>query len=231
MSDGDTTTTATLLTDEEAALLQRLRDGDPDAFEELVDQYHAAIVRFARLYVPTQELAEDVAQETWMGVLRGLDRFEGRSTLKTWIFRIAANRAQTKGKREARSIPFAALATAEAGADEPVDVDRFLPIDDAAHPGGWTSFPSNWDEQPEGRLMSDETLRVIREAIDTLPPMQAMVITLRDIQQWSSAEVREALDITEANQRVLLHRARTKVRRVLEEYFASPGRNGASADG
>jgi RNA polymerase sigma-70 factor (ECF subfamily) len=230
MSDGENTATATLVTEEEADLLTRLREGDQSAFEELVDRYHSAIVRFARLYVATQELAEDVAQETWLGVLRGLDRFEGRSTLKTWIFRIAANRAQTKGKREARTIPFAALASAEASADEPVDLDRFLPIDDSAHPGGWSTLPANWDEQPEGRLLSDETLRVVREAIEQLPPMQAMVITLRDLQQWSSQEVREALDISEANQRVLLHRARTKVRRALEEYFAA-GRNGASADG
>jgi RNA polymerase sigma-70 factor (ECF subfamily) len=231
MSDGESTATATLLTGDEAALLARLRDGEQSAFEELVDQYHSAIVRFARLYVPTQELAEDVAQETWMGVLRGLDRFEGRSTLKTWIFRIAANRAQTKGKREARTIPFAALGSAEAGSDEAVDVDRFLPIEDGEHPGGWSTLPTNWDEQPEGRLLSEETLRVVREAIETLPPMQAMVITLRDIQQWASTEVREALDISEANQRVLLHRARIKVRRALEQYFAGTQRNGASADG
>jgi RNA polymerase sigma-70 factor (ECF subfamily) len=231
MSDGDGAATATLLTDEEAALVERLRAGEQPAFEELIDRYHNAIVRFARLYVPTQELAEDVAQETWMGVLRGLDRFEGRSTLKTWIFRIAANRAQTKGKREARTIPFAALASSEAGADDTVDVDRFLPIDDGEHPGGWSTLPGNWEDQPESRLLSDETLRVIRETIDTLPPMQAMVITLRDLQQWSSAEVREALDISEANQRVLLHRARTRVRRALEEYFKAPARNGATADG
>lgn len=228
MTEPDDTATATLLTDEEADLVHRLREGDSTAFEELVDKHHAALVRFARLYVSTQEQAEDVAQETWMGVLRGLERFEGRASLKTWIFRIAANRAQTKGKREARSIPFAALASAEAGEEDGFQVDRF---DNPDRPGFWSSLPSNWDEQPEGSLLSDETFRIIREAIDTLPPMQATVITLRDLQQWASAEVREALDITEANQRVLLHRARTKVRAAIEEYFASASPNGGSTNG
>ncbi len=229
MSDSESAA-PTLLSDEDTALVARLRDGDADAFEELVDKYHAAIVRFARLYVGTQELAEDVAQETWMGVLRGLDRFEGRSSLKTWIFRIAANRAQTKGKRESRTIPFAALASSEAGQDEAVEVDRFLPAE-SERPGFWSTLPVDFDNQPEGRLLSEETFDVIRKAIDTLPPMQATVITLRDLQQWSSQEVREALDITEANQRVLLHRARTKVRRVLEEYLASGSSNGVRDDG
>lgn len=229
MSGAETTTAAPVLSPEDAALLERLRAGDESAFQALVDQYHGAIVRFARLYVPTQELAEDVAQETWMGVLRGLDRFEGRSSLKTWIFRIAANRAQTKGKREARSVPFASLAAAELRDDEGVEVDRLLPMD-GDRPGAWSSVPSNWDQMPENRVLSDETLSVVRAAIDELPPMQATVITLRDIQQWSSAEVREALDITEANQRVLLHRARTKVRRALEDYFAGRQREGAQND-
>jgi RNA polymerase sigma-70 factor (ECF subfamily) len=228
MSDSESAA-PTLLSDEDTALVARLRNGDSAAFEELVDKYHGAIVRFARLYVPTQELAEDVAQETWMGVLRGLDRFEGRSSLKTWIFRIAANRAQTKGKREARTIPFAALASSEAGQDEPVEVDRFLPAE-SERPGFWSTLPVDFDNQPEGRLLSDETFAVIRKAIDTLPPMQATVITMRDLQQWSSQEVREALDITEANQRVLLHRARTKVRRVLEEYLSAGSANGVSGD-
>ncbi|MCA9825513.1 MAG: sigma-70 family RNA polymerase sigma factor [Dehalococcoidia bacterium] len=229
MSDGNSAS-AILLSDDDTALVARLREGEAEAFEELVDKYHSALVRFARLYVPTHELAEDVVQETWMGVLRGLDRFEGRSSLKTWIFRIAANRAQTKGKREARTVPFAALASTEAGQEESVEVDRFLPPDHAERPNFWSTLPLDFDNQPEARLLSDETFAEIRRAIDTLPPMQATVITLRDLQQWSSTEVREALDITEANQRVLLHRARTKVRRAIEDYFARANGTGAPSD-
>jgi RNA polymerase sigma-70 factor (ECF subfamily) len=207
-------------------LIARLRAGDEAAFTELVVEYQPALLRFARLYVSTQELAEDVAQETWMGVLNGIDRFEGRSSLKTWIFRIAANRAQTRGKREARTIPFAVLAAAQADGEEPaLDIERFLPRDHPTSPGHWTALPRNWDDQPEERLLAGETLRLIRETIDTLPETQATVITLRDIEQWSSAEVCEALQISEANQRVLLHRARAKVRRALEPYLEATGVN------
>jgi len=226
--DGEATTAneAIPASADEIALVERLRAGDEAAFASLVEQYQPGLLRLARLYVSTQELAEDVVQETWMGVLNGIDRFEGRSSLKTWIFRIAANRAQTRGKREARTIPFAALASAEASRDEPaLDIERFLPRDHPDNPGHWTALPKNWDEQPEERLLSGETLRLIRETIDTLPEAQATVITLRDIEQWSSAEVCDALQISEANQRVLLHRARAKVRRALEPYLEASGVN------
>jgi RNA polymerase sigma-70 factor (ECF subfamily) len=178
------------------------------------------MLRIAQLYTPSRAVAEDVVQETWLGVLQGLDRFEGRSSLKTWIFRILTNRAKTRGQRERRSIPFSALADRESEGDEPaVDPSRFRSDDDRfAH--GWASPPTSWEEVPEDRLLSTETLSKVDEAIALLPEMQRIVITLRDIEGWSSQEVCNFLDISETNQRVLLHRARSKVRRALEGYLA-----------
>jgi RNA polymerase sigma-70 factor (ECF subfamily) len=196
-------------------LLERLRSGDQEAFAELVRRYSPLLLRVARMYVPTQAIAEDVVQETWLGVLRGIDRFEGRSSLKTWLFRIAANRAKTRGERERRSVPFASLAAAEAGEDDAaVDADRF------AQNGAWASPPQRWEDSPERSLESSEAVDRIKAAIDELPPMQRMVITMRDVEGWPSDEVRNALDISETNQRVLLHRARSRVRAALEDYYA-----------
>ena len=196
-------------------LLERLRSGDQEAFAELVRRYSPLLLRVVRMYVPTQAVAEEVVQETWLGVLRGIDRFEGRSSLKTWLFRIAANRAKTRGERERRSVPFASLAAREAGEDEAaVDPDRF------ARDGGWASPPRRWEDSPEHSLESDEGVRRIRAAIEELPPMQRLVITMRDVEGWPSDEVRNALDISETNQRVLLHRARSRVRAALEDYYA-----------
>jgi RNA polymerase sigma-70 factor (ECF subfamily) len=177
------------------------------------------MLRIASLYTPSRAVAEDVVQETWLGVLQGLDRFEGRSSLKTWIFRILTNRAKTRGQRERRSIPFSALAGAETNSDEPaVDPSRFQG-DDEHFARGWASPPASWEEVPEDRLLSTETLSKVDEAIAALPEMQRIVITLRDIEGWSSQEVCNLLDISETNQRVLLHRARSKVRRALEKYL------------
>src|SRR5262249_2336024 len=149
----------------------------------------------------------------------GLGRFEGRSSLKTWIYRILLNRARTRGQREGRSIPFSAAWSADADPGEPaVEAERFLPPEHQWH-GHWVSFPHNWDELPEERLLAQETRAHLQEAIDALPPSQREVITLRDVEGWSSEEVRNALDISESNQRVLLHRARSKVRRALEQYL------------
>jgi len=201
------------MSDEE--LLERLRSGDQQAFAELVRTYSPLLLRVARMYVPTQAAAEDVVQETWLGVLRGIDRFEGRSSLKTWLFRIAANRAKTRGERERRSVPFASLAAREASDDEPaVDADRF------AKDGAWASPPRRWEDSPERSLESAEAVARIEAAIEELPPMQRMVITMRDVEGWPSEEVRNALDLTETNQRVLLHRARSRVRAALEDYYA-----------
>jgi RNA polymerase sigma-70 factor (ECF subfamily) len=202
-------------------LVSALRRGDEAAFAELVDRYHTALVRLATMYVPNRTVAEDVAQETWLGVVRGIDRFEGRSSLKTWIFHILVNRAKTRGEREGRTIPFSSLFNAATAPDEPVvDPDRFLPADHPDYPGHWTSNrPTSWNELPESHLLSDETRACIMVAVEKLPPAQREVITLRDIDGWTSEEVCDLLQISEGNQRVLLHRARSKVRGVLEQYL------------
>jgi RNA polymerase sigma-70 factor (ECF subfamily) len=196
------------LSREDASLVEGLRAGDEAAFRALMREYGGAMLRVAQMYVSSRAVAEDVVQDAWIGVLRGIDRFEGRSSLKTWLFRIVANTAKTRGVREARSIPFASLGDDSEGG---VDPDRFL--------GSGERFPGHWAVPPEGRVLAAEAMGVIERAIDTLPPAQRAVITLRDIQGLSSGEVRNALDLTETNQRVLLHRARSKVRSALEEYM------------
>jgi RNA polymerase sigma-70 factor (ECF subfamily) len=199
-------------------LVERARGGDEEAFALLVRRYSPMLLRLARMYVPTDALAEDVVQETWVAVVRGLERFEGRSSFKTWLFRILVNRAKTRGVREHRSIPFASVGgvTDEDGDGGPtVDPARFT------SEGAWTSAPADWRDDPEAALDSAEALRVAREAINELPERQKIVITLRDLEGLSSDEVRNVLDLTETNQRVLLHRARTKVRKALEDWNAS----------
>jgi RNA polymerase sigma-70 factor (ECF subfamily) len=186
-------------------LIDAIKRGDEAAFAAMVDAYSPGLLRMARMFVRDQAVAEEVVQDTWLAVLRGIDRFERRSSLRTWIFRILMNTAKTRGQREARSIPF----TAAAPADEPaVDPDRFL---GPGHrwAGGWAMGPTEWPT-PEEELLSGETREVILSAIDDLPPAQRTVITLR-----------EALGITDGNQRVLLHRARSKVRGALERYFGA----------
>jgi RNA polymerase sigma-70 factor, ECF subfamily len=201
--------------------LAALRSGDEAAFEALVDRYGPSLRRVARLYVRSPAVADDVVQDTWLAVLNGLDRFEGRSSLKTWIFSILANIARTRGTREARSIPFSELASREAAQDDPaVSPDRFQSAG-SAQPGAWGIPPASWAPIPEERLLSEETLDRIRDAIAELPPAQRAVIALRDVEGWSSSEAREALGLSEANQRVLLHRARSKVRAALEGYLAA----------
>lgn len=201
---------------DDAEVVQRLRARDEPVFAELVERWSPSMLRLARMYVPSAAVAEEVVQEAWLGVLQGIDRFEGRSSLKTWVFRIVLNRAMTRGVRESRSVPFAALAAQEAGADEPaVDADRF------ARDGAWASPPRRWEESPELKARSDETLAVARAAIDRLPPMQRLVITMRDLEGFPSDETCNALDISETNQRVLLHRARAKVRTALEEHLGA----------
>jgi RNA polymerase sigma-70 factor (ECF subfamily) len=202
-----------MLVDADAELLARLRAGDEAAFMELVDRYGPLMLRIALSHVPSRAVAEEVVQESWLGVLQGLDRFEGRSSLKTWILRIVANRARTRGERERRSVPFASFETE----DEPaVDPDRFLPADHPLYPGGWSVPPRAW---PEDRLLAKETLDQVRTAIAKLPPRQQEVIVLRDVEGWDPEEVSAALEISDGNQRVLLHRARSKVRGDLERYF------------
>src|SRR5207249_11896 len=202
----------------ETDLIAALRAGDERAFTRLIDAYHAPMVRLAMVYVPSRAVAEEVAQEAWMGVLQGLDRFEGRSSLKTWIFRILTNRAKTRAQREGRSVPFSSLSEFNSDLAEPaVEPERFRGPDQQ-WPGHWISFPRSWDEIPEERILSQEALRCIHEAIDGLPYGQREVITLRDIEGWPSDETCNLLGVSEANQRVLLHRARSRVRRALEKY-------------
>jgi RNA polymerase sigma-70 factor (ECF subfamily) len=207
----------------ERELIEALRSGDEQAFTALVRRHHPAMVRVALLYVRTRAVAEEVVQDTWIGVLRGIDRFEGRSSLKTWIFHILVNTARTRATREARTVPFSSYVDPSDGAVEPsVDPARFLPPDHPQWPGHWASPPADWRDLPEAHLLSTETLSVVRAAIDDLPAAQRQVITLRDLGGWDSREVCAVMGISEGNQRVLLHRARSKVRRVLEGHLATP---------
>src|SRR3954465_9101644 len=195
----------------DAEIVAALKRGDESVFADLVDAYSPGLLRMARMFVRGRAVAEDVVQETWIAVLRGIERFEGRSSLKTWIYRILINTAKTRGQREARSIPFSAAVSA----DEPsVDPDRFLSADHR-FAGGWMLGPSEW-QTPEEELLQGETRDAILEAIEQLPESQRVVITMRDVEGFPPEEVSEALGITDGNQRVLLHRARSKVRRAIE---------------
>lgn len=197
--------------DEERQLVEALRGGDEKAFKQLIDQYHASFVRVAQAYVPTRAYAEEVAQETWLAVLEGIGRFEGRSSLKTWLFRILTNRAKTRGVRESRSLPFSSLENGESA----VEPERFKGPGER-WTGHWSAPPRDF---PEDRLLAAETRDVIEGAIQKLPSTQRTVITLRDVQGWSAEEVCNALTLSETNQRVLLHRARSAVRAALERYL------------
>ena len=196
-----------------------LRRGDEDAFRTLVSEHGPFLLRLALMHVPSRAIAEEVVQDTWLAALNGIDRFEGRSSLRTWLASILLNKARTLGQRERRVVPFSFLARRRAeGRDEPsVDPDRFQSARDQ-QPGAWARPPIEWDS-PEERLSSDEARRVLLEAIADLPPRQREVITLRDISGVSAAETCNTLGLTETNQRVLLHRARSKVRAALERHF------------
>jgi RNA polymerase sigma-70 factor, ECF subfamily len=203
----------------EERLLEALRAGDENAFRELVREYQPSLVRVARIYVSNQAAAEEVAAETWLAVLNGLDRFEGRSSLRTWIFRILTNIAKTRAVRDGRTLPFSALDPGRVP-EAAVDADRFLDPEHPRWPGHWAVKPEPW---PEDALLAAETRERLEQAIEALPATQRAVISLRDIEGWSSDEVRNALDLSETNQRVLLHRARSKVRAALEEYLREAG--------
>jgi len=200
----------------DAELVAKLRAGDEETFRRLVREWHAGLLRVAQIFVPTRALAEEVVQETWLRVLGALERFEGRSSLKTWVYRILVNTAKTRAQREGRVIPFSSLHDPARIPEASVDPARFLPADHDRNPGAWSSPPP---DLPEERLIAAETREVIARAIDALPANQRAVISLRDVEGWSSDEVRNALDLSEVNQRVLLHRARSKVRQALEDYL------------
>jgi RNA polymerase sigma-70 factor (ECF subfamily) len=208
---------------DEQQLLAALRAGDRQAFERLVDEWSPALLRTALAYVPSRAVAEEVVQDTWLGVLQGLDRFEGRSALRTWVFQILLNNARTRGQRERRTIPFSSMLRGDQeGRDEPaVDPSRFQGKR-GEQPGAWARPPGEWDS-PEAKLATAEARLKLLEAIAALPQRQKEVLTLRDIQGWSAEETCNALDLTESNQRVLLHRARAKVREALERHFEERG--------
>jgi RNA polymerase sigma-70 factor (ECF subfamily) len=199
---------------DEDDLVRALRGRDEVAFVTLVRRYNGLMLHVALGHVRTRAVAEEVVQETWCAVLAGIDRFEGRAAFKTWLMRILTNRAKTRGQREARCVPFSSLA--EDDDDRPaVDPDRFLPADHPRYPGGWAAAPAEWSRTPDECLLSDEVRELIGEAIDRLPARQRTVMALRDVDGCSPEEVCELLDLSEGNQRVLLHRARSRVRGAL----------------
>ncbi|HEV2235239.1 MAG TPA: sigma-70 family RNA polymerase sigma factor, partial [Ktedonobacterales bacterium] len=193
------------------ALVAALRQGDEAAFMRLVEMLHATLLRLAQVYVSSREAAEDVVQETWLAVLQSLGQFAGRSSLKTWIMRILVNRAKTRAERDGRSVPFSALAEADGEDDGPsVAADRFLPSTHLVAPNQWAAHPQDWGAMPEARLLSQETLARVEDAITALPTQQRAVITLRDVEGLPAEECCSLLGITLNHQRVLLHRARSR---------------------
>jgi RNA polymerase sigma-70 factor (ECF subfamily) len=214
-------TTATDITaGDEAVLVAALRAGDEDAFTALVRRHHTALCRVVRRYVPTDALADEVVQDAWVAVIKGLDRFEQRASLKTWIFHIAVNLAKTRGARERRTVPFSGL-----GGDEPDDASPSVPPErfqreGDAWPGHWATPPRPWQD-PDRRLCALEARDHLRRAIADLPAVQQAVLTLRDVEGLGSDEVCELLDLSPGNQRVILHRARSRVRASLESYMES----------
>ncbi len=200
---------------DEEQLIEALRDGDESAFSRLVDLHHASMIRVARLYVGSAAAAEEVAQEAWLGVVQGIARFERRSTLKAWIFAIVANCAKRRGAHDKRMIPFTSLAQDDAGGPS-VAPERFLDENHPRWPGHWSQPPEVWNSDA---VVMRETLEATVAAMEKLPPMQRAVMTMRDVEGLGSEETCQVLGISGANQRVLLHRARSKVRNALERYL------------
>ena len=199
-------------------LIGSLRAGDEAAFAHLVQTWSPSMLRLARQFVSTSQSAEDAVQDTWLGMLNGLDRFEGRASLRTWTFTILVNRAKSRGVRESRTV--VDLRAADDGSDRPtVDPDRFRGPDDR-YPGGWTpeGVPQPWHE-PEQRAIADETLGLIEQALERLPARQRIVVTMRDVQGFSADEVCDLMELSPGNQRILLHRGRGALRAALEEYY------------
>ena len=211
---------AAVLARDDAALVERLQAGDERAFSLVVDSWSPMMLRVARTFVSTEASAEEMVQETWLAVLRGLDRFEGRSSLRTWVFRILSNQAKTRGVREARTVPWSSLAGDDQSAGPMVDPDRFRGSSDR-WPGHWTDegSPRQWEPSPETSVISGEIRGLVAEALALLPERQRTVVSLRDVHGLTSDEVCESLGITAANQRVLLHRARSRLRVTLEDYY------------
>src|SRR2546423_11272 len=208
-----------LASDEE--LVGRLRGGDGTAFAALLDAWSHGMLRAARGYVASEEAAEDVVQETWLAVIRGIDRFEGRSSLRTWAYRILVNIAKTHGVKDSRTVAWSSLGPEDQGPT--VDPDRFRGPDDP-YPGHWRRFPDPWPPpSPESEVVSREVRSLVEAAGDGLPPPPRVVVTFRGIDGYTSEEVCAILGVSAANQRVLLHRARAAVRGRLEQYFTAEG--------
>jgi RNA polymerase sigma-70 factor (ECF subfamily) len=201
------------------SVIEALRRGDEGAFARLVDQYHAGLSRVARLYIANRAVADEVVQDTWLGVIQGIWAFEGRSSLKTWIFRILINRAKTRAVREGRMAPFPRFDAEVEAAEAAVVPDRFQPADHPTEPGHWTQPPPDLGDSPERRLLAQEARQHLQHAIEALPERQRLVLILRDVEGCSTEEVCNALGFQDTNTRVLLHRARAKVRAVLEPYL------------
>jgi RNA polymerase sigma-70 factor (ECF subfamily) len=197
------------MTPPERALVKALAAGDERAFNEVVGRYHRSLVRLARNYVRTEAVAEEVAQDAWCAVVCGVERFEGRSSFKTWLFSIVVNKARTRAERERRTTPFSALAAPEEDGAPVAVEDRFAPD------GAWSVPPRAWDD-PERRAVSLQLREELRQALTELPERQRLVITLRDVEGLDSEEVCELLDLSPGNERVLLHRGRTRLRAALE---------------
>ncbi len=204
----------------EADLIDRLRSGDEATFVCLVNTYSASLKRLALAFVSTDAVAEEVVQETWLAVLTGITRFEGRSSVKTWIFKILTNRAKTRAIRERRTINFSELEDPNEPDQPAVDPSRFLPAAHPMYPGHWASPPEAWSASAEDAVVGREMMGVLQRELDRLPPGQRVVVALRDVHGWPAAEVCDVLGLSEANQRVLLHRGRSRLRGVLEAYFA-----------
>ena len=227
-SSGASSPAAVPREDQEAGLVAALAARDEAAFAGLVDRWSPAMLRVARSHVATDASAEDVVQDTWLAVLRGIDGFEGRSSLRTWVFRILANIAKTRGVRERRTLPMSSLAerSTELNDQPTVDPDRFRPAG-ADYPGHWRSFPPAWPTAEYDALGRD-VRAVVAGALAELPPQQRTVVTLRDVHGFDASEVCELLDLSAGNQRVLLHRGRALVRTRLEDYYGDGARWGAT---
>ena len=204
--------------DGDRSLVDAVLGGDEAAFVLLLERYHGALVRLATVYVDDRAVAEEVAQETWIGVLEGIRRFEGRATFRTWLFTILVNQARRRGARERRSVPFSALGHGDDAATPAVPPERFLPPG-AEDAGWWATYPRGWADTPEEVLLSREVREEVEAAVMTLAPGQQRVVMLRDIEGWSADEVCGLLGLSPANQRVLLHRGRSHVRQALECYL------------
>jgi len=195
--------------------LEALRAGNEAAFQSLIQRYHGPMLRLAMIYVGDRGVAEDVVQESWLSCLRGLDRFEGRSSLKTWLFGILVNVARSRRRKESRILPFASLWRRDDSDSRRPTVDRSRFGSD----GMWRDGPQSWDNIPESKVLGEETLQHVRAAIDALPAKQREVILLRDVAGFDAGEVSSLLGISAANERVRLHRARAAVRQMLEGYL------------